>query len=98
MAQTNIPLAVGMKLKIVKGDAPDPKEPTWHLGINWIAGQVPIGAIGTVGLLPKNPHDPTYNAWIIDFPDHPMQADKVARGFYRALMGPNVSDCYEVVA
>lgn len=97
MAQTKIPLAVGMKLRIIKGDAPDTKDPNWHLGINWIAGQVPIGAVGTICQTTPNSLVPDYKAWFIDFPDHPIPADKLARNFRRGLGGQNVGDQFEVV-
>lgn len=82
------PLIEGMKLKIVKGDAPDKMDPNWHTGINWIAGRVPIGAIGIVSK--------TLIGWKIDFPDHPISPEMIERKFHRAIMDP-MGDQFEVV-
>ncbi len=94
MSTNTTPLVVGMKVRIISGDAPDPRVTDWHLYRNWIAGRVPIGAVGTVGQVAR-PND--YMQWVIDFPDYPVEQDKAARGFERAILGPNVPYWLEVM-
>ncbi len=89
---SNIPLVEGMMLRIIKGDEQDLRPRDWHLYINWIAGRVPIGAIGVVSKEKSRRIGARLN-YKIDFEGHPVEID----GCSRTLAGPNVSDQFEVV-
>lgn len=88
-----VPLKNGLRVRIVKGDAPDPQNPEWEKHVNWIAGPVPIGAVGTIY---TETTANNFTMFAIDFPDHPILSDKIGR-YFRGLGGSDLSENYEVV-
>lgn len=90
-----IKLEVGMNVKIIKGtEEKDHKDLNYKNYQHWIAGSVPIGAIGKINLKVCNNN---YKQFYIDFPDYPILKDKAERGFYHALKDDNLPDWLEVV-
>ena len=75
-----IALVAGMKLRIIKGDTDC---------MNWIAGPVPIGAIGVVCPFSYWPKDyeksEGHRGWLLDFPKHPIAAN---RAKYKRVLTP----------